>query len=70
MWIGGDWDSTIIKAARREERRRHADPARPERPWASIGGLSGPWHISAKTKYADLGAEWLNYVITSTRRRS
>jgi len=33
--------------------------------WSGIGGLSGPWHISSKTKYADLGAEWLNYVITS-----
>src|SRR5205823_6357232 len=27
------------------------------------------WHISAKTKYADLGAEWLNYVITSTQAK-
>ena len=69
FWIGGDWDSTIIKAGLGKERRRDADPARAERQWTSIGGLSGPWHISAKTKYADLGAEWLNYVITSTQAK-
>ena len=27
--------------------------------------LSGPWHISAKTKYPDLAAAWLNYIIAS-----
>ena len=36
----------------------------------SIGGLSGPWHISAKTENPDLGAEWLNYVITSQRAKT
>ena len=41
----------------------------PRGQWTSIGGLSGPWHISAKTKNADLGAEWLNYVITSTQAK-
>ena len=35
----------------------------------SIGATSGPWHISSKTKYPDLGAEWLNYVITSTQAK-
>ncbi len=70
MWIGGDWDSTIIK-----EGLGAANvgvtviPPGPSGQWASIGGLSGPWHISSKTKHADLGAEWLNYVITSTRAK-
>ena len=32
FWIGGDWDSTIIKTgSRRRERRRDAGPARAER---------------------------------------
>ena len=44
-------------------------PPGPSGQWASIGGLSGPWHISSKTKNADLGAEWLNYVITSTQAK-
>ena len=45
-------------------------PPGPSGAWTSIGGLSGPWHISAKTKYPDLGAEWLNYVITSQRAKT
>jgi raffinose/stachyose/melibiose transport system substrate-binding protein len=66
FWIGGDWDSTIIKTGLGKDAGAMPVPPGPSGVWTSIGGLSGPWHISAKTKYADLGAEWLNYVITST----
>ena len=71
FWIGGDWDSTIIKTGLGAENVGVMPiPPGPSGQWASIGGLSGPWHISAKTKNPDLGAEWLNYVITSTRAKS
>lgn len=66
FWIGGDWDSTIIKTGLGKNAAAMPVPPGPSGVWSGIGGLSGPWHISAKTKYADLGAEWLNYVITST----
>ena len=71
MWIGGDWDSTIIKEGLGAKNIVVTPiPPGPSGQWASIGGLSGPWHISAKTKYPDLGAEWLNYVITSQRAKA
>ena len=71
MWIGGDWDSTIIKTGLGAANVGVMPiPPGPSGQWASIGGLSGPWHISAKTKYPDLGAEWLNYVITSSRAKA
>jgi raffinose/stachyose/melibiose transport system substrate-binding protein len=71
MWIGGDWDSTIIKQGLGAKNIVVMPiPPGPSGQWASIGGLSGPWHISAKTKYPDLGAEWLNYVITSRRAKT
>jgi raffinose/stachyose/melibiose transport system substrate-binding protein len=70
MWIGGDWDSTIIKQGLGAANIAVTPiPPGPSGQWASIGGLSGPWHISSKTKHADLGAEWLNYVITSQRAK-
>ncbi len=69
MWIGGDWDSTIIKALGVQNLGVMPIPPGPRGQWTSVGGLSGPWHISAKTKHADLGAEWLNYVITSTNAK-
>ena len=71
FWIGGDWDSTIIKTGLGAANVGVMPiPSGPSGQWASIGGLSGPWHISAKTKYPDLGAEWLNYVITSSRAKA
>jgi raffinose/stachyose/melibiose transport system substrate-binding protein len=71
MWIGGDWDSTIIKTGLGASTVGVMPiPPGPGGQWASIGGLSGPWHISAKTKNPDLGAEWLNYVITSGKAKS
>ena len=69
FWIGGDWDSTIIKAGLGKNAGAFASPPGPSGVHASIGGLSGPWHISSKTKNADLGAEWLNYVITSAQAK-
>jgi raffinose/stachyose/melibiose transport system substrate-binding protein len=66
FWIGGDWDSTIIKSGLGKDVGAMPVPPGRSGAWTSIGGLSGPWHISSKTKHADLGAEWLNYVITST----
>jgi raffinose/stachyose/melibiose transport system substrate-binding protein len=65
FWIGGDWDSTIIHTGLGKNVGVTDIPPGPSGVWTSIGGLSGPWHISAKTKYADLGAAWLNYVIAS-----
>ena len=71
MWIGGDWDSTIIKTGLGAKNIVVMPiPPGPSGQWTSIGGLSGPWHISANTKYPDLGAEWLNYVITSQRAKA
>ena len=71
FWIGGDWDSTIIKTGLGAANVGVMPiPPGPSGRWTSIGGLSGPWHISAKTKYPDLGAEWLNYVITSQRAKT
>jgi raffinose/stachyose/melibiose transport system substrate-binding protein len=70
FWIGGDWDSTIIKAGLGANNVGVMPvPPGPSGVWTSIGGLSGPWHISSKTKYPDLGAEWLNYVITSPQAK-
>jgi raffinose/stachyose/melibiose transport system substrate-binding protein len=69
FWIGGDWDSTIIKTGLGKDVGAMPVPPGPSGVWASIGGLSGPWHISSKTKYPDLGAEWLNYVITSPQAK-
>ena len=72
MWIGGDWDSTIIKTGLGAGQcRRDADPA-------GARAASGPRSAASPARGTsrrrrstpDLGAEWLNYVITSTQAKS
>ena len=71
FWMGGDWDSTIIKTGLGAANVGVMPvPPGPSGTWTSVGGLSAPWHISTKTKYPDLGAEWLNYVITTPRAKA
>jgi raffinose/stachyose/melibiose transport system substrate-binding protein len=65
FWIGGDWDSTIIKTGLGKNVGVMPIPPGSSGTWTAIGATSGPWHISSKTKYADLGAAWLDYVIAS-----
>jgi raffinose/stachyose/melibiose transport system substrate-binding protein len=65
FWIGGDWDTTIIKTGLGKDLGVMPVPPGPSGKWAAVGATSGPWHISSKTKYPDLGAEWLNYIIAS-----
>jgi raffinose/stachyose/melibiose transport system substrate-binding protein len=65
FWMGGDWDSSIIKAGLGDNVMVMNIPPGASGTWASIGATSGPWHISAKTKYPDVAAAWLDYVIAS-----
>ena len=65
FWMGGDWDASIIKAGLGSNAAVINIPPGPSGTWAGVGGLSGPWHISSKTKYPDLAAAWLNYINAS-----
>ena len=63
--MGGDWDASIIKSGLGSNAAVMNIPPGPSGTWSGVGGLSGPWHISSKTKYPDLAAAWLNYIIAS-----
>jgi len=63
--MGGDWDASIVKSGLGDNAAVINIPPGPSGTWAGVGGLSGPWHISSKTKYPDLAAAWLNYIIAS-----
>ncbi len=66
FWIGGNWDASIIKSGLGVERGGDEHPAGAERRHGPASArLSGPWHISSKTKYPDVAAAWLNYIIAS-----
>jgi raffinose/stachyose/melibiose transport system substrate-binding protein len=65
FWIGGTWDAAIIQSGLKDNVAVMNVPAGSTGQAAAIGATSGPWHISAKTKYPDVAAAWLDYVIAS-----
>jgi raffinose/stachyose/melibiose transport system substrate-binding protein len=68
FWIGGNWDSAIIGDGLGQDNVKVMPfPPGESGVTAGIGSTSGPWHISSKTKYPDVAAAWLNYIIGSTK---
>jgi raffinose/stachyose/melibiose transport system substrate-binding protein len=61
----GDWQTAVISAGLGKDVSVINMPPGPSGKHVGIGATSGPWHISAKTKYPDLAAAWLNYIIGS-----
>jgi raffinose/stachyose/melibiose transport system substrate-binding protein len=68
FWIGGNWDSAIIgQGLGTDNVKVMPFPPGESGVTAGIGSTSGPWHISSKTKYPDVAAAWLNYIIGSPK---
>lgn len=68
FWIGGNWDSAVIGDGLGHDNVKVMPfPPGESGVTAGIGSTSGPWHISSKTKYPDVAAAWLNYIIGSTK---
>jgi raffinose/stachyose/melibiose transport system substrate-binding protein len=61
----GDWQTAVVSAGLGKDVSIINMPPGPSGKHVGIGATSGPWHISAKTKYPDLAAAWLNYIIGS-----
>jgi raffinose/stachyose/melibiose transport system substrate-binding protein len=61
----GNWETAIVKKGLGDNAAVMNMPPGPSGKHVGIGATSGPWHISAKTKYPDLAAAWLNYVLSS-----
>jgi raffinose/stachyose/melibiose transport system substrate-binding protein len=65
FWIGGTWDAAIIESGLGDAVRVMNVPPGDTGQHAAIGATSGPWHIASKTKYPDVAAAWLDFVIGS-----
>jgi raffinose/stachyose/melibiose transport system substrate-binding protein len=66
----GNWETAIVDAGLGKDVSVINMPPGPSGQSVGIGATSGPWHISAKTKYPDLAAAWLNYVISSPEAKA
>jgi raffinose/stachyose/melibiose transport system substrate-binding protein len=61
----GNWETAIVKAGLGDKAAVINMPPGASGKHVGIGATSGPWHISAKTKYPDVAAAWLNYIHSS-----
>ena len=61
----GNWETAVVEAGLGKNVSIINMPPGPSGKHVGIGATSGPWHISAKTKYPDVAAAWLNYIIGS-----
>ena len=61
----GNWETAVVAAGLGKNVSLINMPPGPSGKHVGIGATSGPWHISAKTKYPDVAAAWLNYIIGS-----
>ena len=65
FFVGGNWETAIIKKGLGTDAGMINMPPGESGKHVGVGATSGPWHISAKTKYPDVAAAWLNYIHSS-----
>ena len=70
MFVGGNWETAIIKAGLGESATAINMPPGPSGKHVGVGATSGPWHISSKTKYPDVAAAWLDYIHDSDEAKA
>ena len=66
----GNWETAVVEAGLGKDVSIMNMPPGPSGQHVGIGATSGPWHISAKTKYPDVAAAWLNYIIGSPQAKA
>ena len=65
FYLGGNWQAQVIKAGLRHNVGFMNMPPGPSGKYVAIGATSLPWHISSKTKYPDVGAAFINWLIAA-----
>jgi raffinose/stachyose/melibiose transport system substrate-binding protein len=65
FYLGGNWQAQVIQSGLKANVGFMNIPPGPSGKYVSIGATSLPWHISSKTKYADVGAAFINHLIAS-----
>jgi raffinose/stachyose/melibiose transport system substrate-binding protein len=63
FYMGGNWQAQVIQAGLKANAGFMDMPAGASGKPAAIGATSLPWHISAKSKYPDVDAALINWLI-------
>src|ERR1700712_1157261 len=65
FYMGGNWQAQVIQAGLKSDAGFMNMPAGASGKVAAIGATSLPWHISAKSKYPDVDAALINYLVAA-----
>jgi len=65
FYLGGNWQAAVIQTGLKSNAGFMNMPPGPSGKYVAIGATSLPWHISSKTKYADVGAAFINWLIAA-----
>jgi raffinose/stachyose/melibiose transport system substrate-binding protein len=65
FYLGGNWQAQVIYAGLKNNVGFMNMPPGSSGKYVAVGATSLPWHVSAKTKYPDVGAAFINWLIAS-----
>ena len=65
FYLGGNWQAAVIQTGLKANAGFMNMPPGPSGKYVAIGATSLPWHISAKSKYPDVGAALINWLIAA-----
>ena len=63
FYLGGDWQAQVIQTGLKDNVTFMNMPPGPSGRHVAIGATSLPWHVSSKSKYPDVGAAFINWLI-------
>jgi raffinose/stachyose/melibiose transport system substrate-binding protein len=63
FYLGGNWQAQVIKAGLGNNVGFMNMPPGPSGKYVAVGATSLPWHISTRSKYPDVGAAFINWLI-------
>jgi raffinose/stachyose/melibiose transport system substrate-binding protein len=65
FYLGGNWQAQVIRAGLGSNVGFMNMPPGPSGKYVAVGATSLPWHVSSKTKYPDVGAAFINWLIAA-----
>ena len=65
FYMGGNWQAAVLKAGLGSGLEFYNGPAGASGKHVAIGSTSLPWHISSKTKNADIAAAYIDFLINA-----
>ncbi|MDX6562618.1 MAG: raffinose/stachyose/melibiose transport system substrate-binding protein, partial [Gaiellales bacterium] len=63
FYLGGNWQAAVIQTGLKDNVGFMNMPPGPSGKYVAVGATSLPWHVSSKTKYPDVGAAFINWLI-------